>query len=323
MEEDRVELRTEEQVVNQITEAYARHFGVPVPDRFLDTEVVAELNEFNTDLPISIAARDVALGNETTYLALTKNAHLPLFKRCSAFYNELAGHVDCGDVPVGALSFFGLDSKGNHLSMITDADLLSASDKIRLGNLAMIAAGYAPNIGFTAASILALRTPFKVIVDEKDNKKQTAANAEIATAAMVKLAKATGDEVFAQSKIHTRKMEVGAAREFMRTYGIHFEAPKVKTIIGGEVFLPTAEHANGAEVRIGPIETKKGRASQEGVVGHTNAKGHFEVITVIEGDTFVNVRMLNCKDAHIPITIVAGTNQTALTIALVAGTSSL
>jgi len=321
----RVELESSEKVKQAVIEAWERNNSAEPGDKFLSAPVVAGCLLYMVDLPIAIANVGIAHGNEHSYVEFTKEANVPLFNMCSSFFDELKGHVKNHGLTSGVYAFFGMDLEGNHLDMSTDQKLLDASSNIALGTAAMVAAGYPINVAFTAAEIATLRAPFLIVVNTKTNKKQLSADAESAEAIMEALAKGFGDKVYQEAKARTIALglEIGAARDFMRTYGIHFEAPKEKTLVPVEVLLTAPLKGAGAEVRIGPILTSRGKPSKEGVRGTANSQGNWQGETTAEHDTYVNVRILNYLDAHVPITPNPGGSHPTVIVQMVPGVSSL
>ncbi len=326
VELNRVELDTTEKVKLAVKEAWERHNGTPIGERFLSTGVVAGCLLYKVQLPLAILAADAAHGAEHNYVESVKSAHIPLFNICTAYMNEMMGHVKCNGLSNGYFLYFGMGLDGNHLDMTTDQFLLDASDAIALGNAQMVTEGIPVNTAFTAAMVAALRAPFLVVVNTKTAKKQASANAELAESNMEILAKGFGDDVYHEVKAHTEALhlEIGAARDLMRTYGVHFEAPKVKTLLKTHVLIGLGANGAGAEVRYGPVLTTRGKKSKEGVKGNADAQGHFERETTESEDVYVNVRLLNFADAHVAVpAFEPGDSLALIVVQMVPGVSSL
>ena len=325
VELDRVELTSAEKVKQAVIAAWERNNSAEPGDQFLSVGTVAGCLLYKVNFAIAIANVGTAHGNEHSYVEFTKEANKPLFNMVSSFFDELKGHVKNHGLTSGVFAYFNLDLDGNHPDMTTDQLLLDVSANVDTGTASMVAAGYPINVAFTAAEVATLRAAFLIVVNTKTNKKQLSANAESAEEIMEVLAKGFGDKVYQEAKARTIALglEIGAARDFMRTYGIQFEAPKEKTLVPVEVLLTSPLKGAGAEIRIGPILTARGKPSKEGVRGSANSQGNWQGETTAEHDTYVNVRILNYLDAHVPITPNPGGSHPTVIVQMVPGVSSL
>ena|ERR1035438_4828368 len=117
---------------------------------------VTDMNNEFIDYPNLRSARNLADSAEHIRVNNTNVAGENLFNRESWFFNELKGHVVCGDNDAGVYSLFNLDLDGNHSDMNTPERMISVGNTIRLGNLSMISEGHVVNTGFTAASVQSL-----------------------------------------------------------------------------------------------------------------------------------------------------------------------
>jgi hypothetical protein len=284
---------------------------------------VTDMNNEHTDYPALRSARNSADSAEHTRVENLEIAFRNLHNRASWYFFETKGHVICGDNPKGVYSNFGMDLDGNHLDMTTPELLIEAGNSIRLGDLIMITDGNVLNTGFTAASVQALFLIFKPIFIDKNAKKGLAGAAETLVVEKGEQVVETLDVIFDAVVANNKGMTEAQLRDELALWGFHYQVAKIKTAIGGHILILAGADGAGAEFRVGPILTTRGKPSKEGVRGTADAHGHFQGETAIEGATFVNVRLLNYADAHVPVTIVPGTNLVTLVIQLVPGISSL
>jgi len=291
---------------------------------FLKVITVTDMNGEFTDLPLLRILRNSAASAEHIGVENVTTAGENLFNRASWYFNEVKGHVICKDNPVGVYTIYGLDLDGNHPVMDTPEKLMAAGDDIRLGDIQMGTDGYVVNTGFDAASVQTLFLIYKPLVIAKNAKKGLAGTAETNFTVKGEQVVATLDIIFDAVVTYNSTMTEPQLREELALWGFHYEVAKVKSTIGGDIFLPDGiTKAAGAEVRIGKHFNADGKLSKEGVKVTADANGHFSADTEIEGATFINVRILNCADNSPAITIVPGTNLLTNVIHMVAGTSSL
>ncbi len=291
---------------------------------YLKPATVTDMNNEFVDYPALRILRNTADSVVDAKEELLEVAGENLLNRNSWYFNELEGHVVCKDNPKAVYALFDLDLSGNHPMMNTPERLINAGDSIRLGNVAMIAGGYVVNTGFTAASVLSLFNIYKPLFIDKNAKKALAGIAEVNFSAKEEQVIATLDVIFEAVVDNNHAMTEPQLRAELALWGFHYQPAKEKTVIGGDIFLPDGiTKAAGAEVRIGKHFNTNGKRSKEGVKVYADANGHFSAETTIDGDTFINVRILNCADNSPAIVIEPATNQLTHVIHMIAGTSSL
>jgi hypothetical protein len=207
--------------------------------------------------------------------------------------------------------------------MDTPTKVIAAAGKIAAGNAAMITNGYTPIVDFSAASIATLLGTFNTLNGDKIIAKETH-NVNIGTAdTMRPLALGSAVQIQLEVENNFNYLDPATMHTFTVLWGLKYETAKTETSIKVICFLPGGlVKAAGAELRLGPVLTKEGKPSKEGVKGMADAEGEDTLVTTQEDLVYVNARLIGCADAHEPVTIVPGIAQT-ITVNFVIGISTL